>query len=79
MPSARPLLLTLALTACATGTNVRAPGAESALGADRANAVNATERTTERAASRLGPPSVRGLSLRRVDRPSSAEPPIALY
>jgi len=72
MPPATTLVLCLALTACTAGTATRAPQAQSAQGAQGTEA-------TERAASRLGPPSVRGLSLRRIDRPSSAEPPIALY
>jgi hypothetical protein len=76
MPPAPTLLLTLALTACAAGTATRAPQAASTQGVKRADA---SVHTVERADSRLGPPSVRGLSLRRVDRPSSAEPPIALY
>ncbi|MEO6601051.1 MAG: hypothetical protein ABIQ16_14315 [Polyangiaceae bacterium] len=70
MPPAPTLLLTLALTACA-GTAARTPQAQAAQCSEGANG-------TGRAASRLGPPSERGLGLRRVDRQNGAEPPIAL-
>ncbi|MEI9950897.1 MAG: hypothetical protein WDO74_18455 [Pseudomonadota bacterium] len=62
------LLLSIALTAC-TGSSARQPAAQASAFAQPAN----------RAASRLGPPSPRGLGLRRVDRPTAAEPPLALY
>ncbi|MES1178004.1 MAG: hypothetical protein ABUL62_27020 [Myxococcales bacterium] len=75
MSPAPSLFLALALTACATGSATRARQVQGAQGPER---TAATVHTTERAASRLGPPSARGLSLRRVDRPSRAEPPIAL-
>jgi hypothetical protein len=79
MPRAKALLLMmlsvlslLIVSSCASA--VRAP-AHDVAAASR-------EVTRPRAASespRLGPPSPRGTSLRRVDRPSSAEPPVALY
>ncbi|MEI9940443.1 MAG: hypothetical protein WDO69_24785 [Pseudomonadota bacterium] len=70
--ASRLLLLSIAFIACACASgNARQP------------ALAASEHTlaapTKRAASRLGPPSPRGMGLRRVDRPIAAEPPLALY
>ena len=63
-----PWLLSIALTACA-GSNARQPAAQPS--------AHSFAQPTKRAASRLGPPSPRGLGFRRVDRPT--EPPLALY
>lgn len=73
MHPAKTLLMSLALTACAAGTahTPLAPGALETGATLRAPAKNAS--------SRIGPPSLRGMSLRRVDRSSAVEPPIALY
>jgi hypothetical protein len=64
------LLLSMAFTACA-GASARKPAAQ------------VSERTatppTTRAASRLGPPTPLGIGLRRVDRPTARETPLALY
>ncbi len=72
MPIAKSLLLSLALTACA-GAPAVAPQAPS-----NGNAAVSTP-TSQRTSARIGPPSLRGLGLRRIDAPSRAEPPIALY
>lgn len=62
------LVLSLSLTACAgvgaAGTRVASPSFDAPMPAA--------------AASRLGPPSLRGIGLRRVDRPAAALPPLAL-
>jgi len=71
MPAANVLLLlSIALTACTGSSTVGRPAARAS---ERAFA-----QPTSQAASRLGPPSQRGLGLRRVDRPTT-EPPLALY
>jgi hypothetical protein len=82
MPPATPVFLALALSACAAGgatQGTQTPQAQGATSAKATGRADAMEHSVGRAASRLGPPSVRGLSLRRVDRPSRAQPPIAWY
>ncbi|HKO49302.1 MAG TPA: hypothetical protein VJV79_16325 [Polyangiaceae bacterium] len=64
------LLLSIALVGCA-GTSAQQPAARASAGA--------LAQPTNRTPSRLGPPSPRGMGLRRVDRPTAAEPPLALY
>jgi len=71
MRSANALfLLSIALTACAGGSAHQAAARPSG---------NAVTRPMSRAASRLGPPSPLGIGLRRVDRPTAIETPLALY
>jgi len=63
-------LLSLAFTACASSSARQAAAPASApLVAPPSHA----------AASRLGPPSPRGLGLRRVDRPTATTAPLAFY
>ena len=64
------LLLSIALAGCA-GSSAHQPAARAS--------VRAFELPATGSASRLGPPSPRGLGLRRVDRTSAAEPPLARY
>jgi len=66
------LLLSIALTACAGRGAQQAPVRASA---------DAIVQPSNRAAARLGPPSPRGLGLRRIDRPIpvASEAPLALY
>jgi len=63
------LLLSIAATACASRTIHEPLAAQPAAKAQPAN----------HAAARLGPPSPRGLGLRRIDRPIVGRAPIALY
>jgi len=63
-------LLSIALTACAGGS-AQQPMARAS--------EHAALTPARLAPARLGPPSARGLGLRRVDRPAAAEPPLALY
>jgi hypothetical protein len=63
-------LLSIALTACAGG-NAQQPATRTSEHAALKSAI--------RSPSRLGPPSRRGLSLRRIDRPAATEPQQALY
>lgn len=76
MPPAATLLFTLALTACAAGNTPRAQHARAIQAAEPART---SVHASGWAASRLGPPSQRGLGLRRIDRPNEVEPPLALY
>ncbi|HYP97303.1 MAG TPA: hypothetical protein VER96_01430 [Polyangiaceae bacterium] len=64
------LLLSLAVTACA-GTSARP--------AVLAHDPQVLVQSTAPAEARLGPPSPRGLGLRRVDRPIATEAPLARY
>jgi hypothetical protein len=66
------LLLSIAATACASNTLREPVPAQRAAAAARAQ-------PAPHAASRLGPPSPRGLGLRRIDRYRVSEAPLALY
>ncbi|HYP91490.1 MAG TPA: hypothetical protein VEQ59_25155 [Polyangiaceae bacterium] len=74
------LLLSIAFTACASASPPHAAAPVNARsGQAHSGQAHSGKPAMGHAASRLGPPSPRGLGLRRIDRPLTAQAPLALY